>query len=109
MERARKYSSITVLLIFLTYAFKKQDNAQVQSGEERRQNTVMSEEKTRNLDEQYLGTFIKSYSKRYEEWKRKNLLLIALRTLPKQVKKENVPDNLQKLRAEFEKRLSDEG
>jgi hypothetical protein len=69
----------------------------------------MSEEKARNLDEQYLGTFIKSYSKRYEEWNRKNLLLIALRTLPKQVKKENVLDNLLKLRAEFEKRLSDEG
>lgn len=96
-------------MIFLTYAFKKPDNAQVQSGEERRQNAVMSEEKARNLDEQYLGTFIKSYSKRYEEWKRKNLLLIALRTFPKQVKKENVPDNLLKLRAEFEKRLSDEG
>jgi hypothetical protein len=68
----------------------------------------MTEEGTKVRDEQYLGTFVKSYSKIYEQWKRRNLLFVALQTFPKQVKKENVGDNLQKLRAEFDKRLSDE-
>jgi hypothetical protein len=68
----------------------------------------MTEEGTKVRDEQYLGTFVQSYSKIYEQWKRRNLLFVALQTFPKQVKKENVGDNLQKLRAEFDKRLSDE-
>jgi hypothetical protein len=69
----------------------------------------MTEEGVKVRDEQYLGTFVQSYSKLYEQWKRKSLLLVALQTFPKQVKKENVGDNLLKLRAEFDKRLSDEG
>jgi hypothetical protein len=69
----------------------------------------MSEDKARDLDQQVLGTFVKSFHRRYERWKRKDLLLVALQTFPKQVKKEKVIDNLTSLRAEFEKKLSDEG
>jgi hypothetical protein len=69
----------------------------------------MTQEKAKNLDEQVLGTFIKSYSKRYEQWKKGNLLFVALQTLPKQVKKENVLKNLIKLNTEFTERLSNEG
>ena len=68
----------------------------------------MTQEKAKNLDEQVLGTFIKSYSKRYEQWKRNDLLFVALQTLPKQVKKANVLKNLIKLDTEFAKRLSDD-
>jgi hypothetical protein len=60
-------------------------------------------------DEQVLGTFIKSYSKRYDQWKKGDLLWVALQTLPKQVKKENLLKNLIKLNTEFAERLSDEG
>jgi hypothetical protein len=69
----------------------------------------MSSENVRNLDEQYLGTFIKSYSKRYEQWKKKDLLVVALETMPKQVDAANVIDNLIRLKCEFSKRLSYEG
>jgi hypothetical protein len=65
----------------------------------------MTQEKAKNLDEQVLGTFIKSYSKRYEQWKKGALLFVALQTLPKQVKKENVLKNLIKLNTEFTERL----
>jgi hypothetical protein len=68
----------------------------------------MSQEKARDLDQQVLGTFLKSFSKRYEQWKRGDLLFVALQTLPKQVKKENVLKNLIKLDTEFTKRLTDE-
>lgn len=37
----------------------------------------MIQEKAKNLDEQVLGTFIKSYSKRYEQWKKGNLLFCS--------------------------------
>jgi hypothetical protein len=69
----------------------------------------MTQEKAKNLDEQVLGSFIKSYSKRYEQWKKGDLLFVALQTLPKQVKKENVLKNLIKLNTEFTERLFDEG
>jgi hypothetical protein len=68
----------------------------------------MTMEKARDLDEQVLGTFIKSYSKRYEQWKRGDLLAVALETMPKQVDKEKVLDNLVKLMSEYERRLKDE-
>ena len=68
----------------------------------------MIEEKARDLDQQVLGTFIKSYSKRYEQWKKGNLLFVALETMPKQVNKEKVLDNLVKLMSEYERRLKDE-
>jgi len=68
----------------------------------------MTQEKARDLDQQVLGTFMKSYSKRYEQWKRNDLLFVALQTLPKQVKKENVLKNLIKLNTEFTERLSED-
>jgi hypothetical protein len=69
----------------------------------------MTSENVRNLDEQCLGTFIKSYSKRYEQWKKKDLLAVALDTMPKQVDTANVIDNLIRLKCEFSKRLNCEG
>jgi hypothetical protein len=69
----------------------------------------MSSKNVRNLDEQNLGTFIEFYSKRYEQWKKKDLLVVALETMPKQVDAANVIDNLIRLKCEFPKRLSYEG
>jgi glucan phosphorylase len=77
--------------------------------EKEKANETMSEDKTRDLDQQVLGPFVKSFHKRYERWKRQDLLLVALETFPKQVKKEKVNGNLKSLKAEFEKKLSDEG
>jgi hypothetical protein len=68
----------------------------------------MEEERKRDVDQLVLGQFRKSYLKRYERWKRKDLLLVALQTMPKQVKTEKVIDNLVKLRSEFAKRLDGE-
>ncbi len=68
----------------------------------------MMEERARGLDQEVLGMFKSSYMKRYDQWKRGGLLLIAIQTMPKQVKKENVIDNLIKLKGEYTKRLSDE-
>ena len=69
----------------------------------------MNEEKTRDLEQQVLGIFSKSYSKRYEQWKRQDLLVVAIETMPKQVDTDNVIDNLIRLKCEFAKRLSYEG
>lgn len=68
----------------------------------------MTQEKAKDLDEQVLGTFKKSHSKRYQQWNKGGLLFVALQTLPKQVKKENVLKNLIKLDTEFTKSLSDD-
>jgi len=77
--------------------------------EKEKANDTMSEDKTRDLEQQVLGPFVKSFHQRYERWKRKDLLSVALQTFPKQVKKEKVMDNLTSLKAEFDKKLSDEG
>ena len=69
----------------------------------------MNEEKTRDLEQQVLGIFSKSYSKRYEQWKRQDLLAVAIETMPKQVDADIVIDNLIRLKCEFAKRLSYEG
>jgi hypothetical protein len=69
----------------------------------------MNEEKTRDLEQQVLGIFSKSYSKRYEQWKRQDLLAVAIETMPKQVDDDKVIDNLIKLKCEFAKRLNYEG
>ena len=69
----------------------------------------MNEENTRDLEQQVLGLFSKSYSKRYEQWKRQNLLAVAIETMPKQVDADKVIDNLIKLKCEFAKRLNYEG
>jgi len=68
---------------------------------------IKSARAVRDLNERALGTYIKSFSKRYERWKRKDLLSVALYTLPKQVKRENVAANLLKL-ADFQERFKDE-
>jgi hypothetical protein len=49
------------------------------------------------LEEQALRSFCKSFTKRYEQWKRGNLLAVALETMPKQVNRGKVLDNLLKL------------
>ena len=77
--------------------------------EKEKANETMSEDKKRDLDQQVLGTFVKSFYRRYERWKRQDLLLVAIQTFPKQVKKEKVIDNLTSLKDEFEEKLSDEG
>jgi len=69
----------------------------------------MNEEKTKDLEQQVLGLFSKSYSKRYEQWKKQDLLAVAIETMPKQVDADKVIDNLIKLKCEFAKRLSYEG
>lgn len=69
----------------------------------------MNEERTKDLEQQVRGLFIKSYSKRYEQWKRQDLLSVAIETMPKQVDADKVIDNLIKLKCESEKRLSYEG
>jgi len=68
----------------------------------------MIEERARGLDQEVLGMFKSSYMKRYGQWKRGGLLLIALQTMPKQVRKENVIDNLLRLKGEYTKRLNDD-
>lgn len=68
----------------------------------------MIEERARGLDQEVLRMFRSSYMKRYEQWKRGGLLLIVIQTMPKQVKKEEVIDNLIKLRSKYAKRLNDE-
>lgn len=68
----------------------------------------MSESRTRDLDQEVLGFFRNSYSKKYEKWKRKDLILIALQTLPKQAKTQKLVDNLTRLKTDFENRMSDD-
>jgi len=68
----------------------------------------MIEERARGLDQEVLGMFKSSYMKRYEQWKRGGLLLIAIQTMPKQVKKGEVIDNLIKLKSKYAERLNDE-
>jgi hypothetical protein len=75
----------------------------------RRPDGKMNEEETKDLEQQVLGLFSKSYSKRYEQWKKQDLLAVAIETMPKQVDVDKVIDNLIKLKCEFAKRLSYEG
>jgi hypothetical protein len=46
----------------------------------------MGEKGITDLEEQALGSFRQSYNRRYEQWKKKDLLAIAVQTMPKQVK-----------------------
>jgi hypothetical protein len=54
-------------------------------------------DKIGNLEQQALAPFAKSFTKHYEEWKRKDLLVVALETMPKQVNRGKVLDHLLKL------------
>jgi hypothetical protein len=53
-----------------------------------------------NLAGQAIIPYNKSFSKRYEQWKKADLLAIALETMPKQVDKDKVLDNLIKLKSD---------
>ena len=68
----------------------------------------MSDEKTRDIEQQALGIFGGSFIKRYEHWRKKDLLSIAFRTMPEQVKKSAAIENLKKLKAEFAEKLAKE-
>jgi hypothetical protein len=68
----------------------------------------MEETAVRNLEQEALRPFCKSFTKRYEQWKRRNLLAVALQTMPKQVDKAKVLDNLLKLHRGFAEDLSEE-
>jgi hypothetical protein len=65
-------------------------------------------EEMRNLEQQALRPFCKSFTKRYEQWKRGNLLAVALETMPKQVNRDKVLDNLLKLYFARVENLSEE-
>ena len=66
----------------------------------------VASKKIRDLDEQFLGDFSRSYAKRYEQWKRQDLILIAVETMPKQVDAKKLTDNLDKLKSEFSVRFN---
>lgn len=66
----------------------------------------MSADSVKNQDEELLEDFMKSFSRRYQQWKKADLLAVALETMPKQVEAGKVIDNLIKLRCEFSKRLN---
>jgi hypothetical protein len=68
----------------------------------------VSESRTKDFDQEVLGFFRNSFSKKYEKWKKKDLILIAQQTMPKQVKTQGLADNLTKLKTEFEKRISEQ-
>jgi hypothetical protein len=65
-------------------------------------------EEVGNLEQQALRPFCKSFTKRYEQWKRGNLLAVALETMPKQVKSDKVLDNLLKLYSARAENLNEE-
>lgn len=65
-------------------------------------------EEVGNIEQQALRPFCKSFTKRYEQWKRGNLLAVALETMPKQVNKDKVLDNLLKLHCTRAENLSEE-
>jgi len=46
----------------------------------------MGEKGILDLEETALGSFRQSYIRRYEQWKKKDLLTMAVQTMPKQVK-----------------------
>jgi hypothetical protein len=62
----------------------------------------------RDLEQQALGPFRQSFTKRYEQWKMGGLLPIALQTMPKQVKKDEILYRLIKLKCEREKNFNEE-
>ena len=49
-----------------------------------------------------------AFNKRYEQWKRSNLFTLASETMPEQVDKDRVLDDLRKLHSEYIEDLSQE-
>jgi hypothetical protein len=68
----------------------------------------MGEIEVRKLEQQALGPFRQSFNQHYEQWKMGGLLIIALETMPKQVKKDEVSDRLLQLWFDREKNLNEE-
>ena len=68
----------------------------------------MEEKGIRDLEQQALGPFRKSFTKRYEQWKRGDLLVLALETMPKQVDKDKLLRNLIKMTREREENLREQ-
>ena len=70
----------------------------------------MGEAGVENLAGQAVAPFHKSFVKRYQQWKRADLLVVALETMPKQVNQGKVLDNLIRLMADraHELNLSEE-
>jgi hypothetical protein len=66
----------------------------------------MNEKSVEDLERQALGPFRKSFTKRYEQWKRADLLSIAVETMPKQVKRDAVLYDLVKLKIQREKDMN---
>ncbi len=66
----------------------------------------MNEKSVQDLERQVLGPFRKSFTRRYEQWKRADVLSIAVETMPKQVKRDVVLYDLVKLKIQREKELS---
>jgi hypothetical protein len=68
----------------------------------------MADKEVKDVEEQALGVFVKSYAKRYEQWKKEDLLPIAIQTLPKQVKLDRIFRNLERFWLQRERSLSEE-
>jgi hypothetical protein len=68
----------------------------------------MEEKGVRDLEQQALGPFRKSFTKRYEQWKRGDLLVLALETMPKQVDKDKLLRNLIKMTREREENFREQ-
>jgi hypothetical protein len=68
----------------------------------------MEEKGVRDLEQQALGPFRKSFTKRYEQWKRGDLLVLALETMPKQVNKNELLRNLIKMTREREENFREQ-
>ena len=51
-------------------------------------------EEIKDFEQQTLASFAKSFTKRYEQWKREDLLVLAIETMPKQVNKSKLLRNL---------------
>jgi len=83
--------------------YSEPENCHEGEGERER----MSEERAKNLDQEMLGFFRTSHLKWYERWKKRDLLQLALQTMPRQVEKKKIVHNLEKLKSEFEERLSE--
>jgi hypothetical protein len=68
----------------------------------------MQEKGIRDLEQQALGPFRKSFTKRYQQWKRGDLLVLALETMPKQVDKDKLLRNLIKMTREREENFREQ-
>lgn len=68
----------------------------------------MAETRVENLAGQAIAPFYKSFTKRYEQWKRADLLAVALENMPKQIDKDKVLDALLKLHSDYVENLSEE-